>query len=728
MFHLFSPPALKLCSSVPGRQRWRLRGIYNDDSFSRDVEEYCRRYVGVLSVTTNTVTGSLLILFDTHIVNEERVKLIVSSFLRSMPATTEHTSTATTHNEDHGVLAEHVEHHKRLPKESKLNNKKAIVADKTFKGVTQDTALGVLYHLLGVSPKKIRHAKILSVVNVLVDLLPSFGLVQIINSARNQNSRLLAGIGIRSMTAQFAVVGLATMGLFTFALYITYKRKNAWRELSSDIEQKIKVNTFNHIQHLDMSFIDANNQGRLTKYIIEDADKVKAYMSNSAAELIRRAVFSSSLLAILFVLSPSLGVVSFLPLPIILLSSIAFKKPMQKAYEYVQINSGNLNQLINNNLSGLVTVKSFTAEDDEKLRLEHVVHDISNSENKAFETSMRFVNSSQLLFFGGWVASLAYGGQLLSRSALSQNAFSTLIYMIPQLVENFYGLDELFDSRQKAQQSAMHLVELLQQPINFIDGHALLPANSPSKYIEFKKIAFEYNDSTPLFDALDLQIPANKITAIVGSTGSGKSTVLKLLMRLYDTQNGSITIDGIDHKSLQIKHFRQMIGYVSQDVYLFNGSIKDNIAYGHKQASFDDIVAAATLAEATSFIEQLPQGYETIVGDNGTKLSGGQRQRISIARAMLKNPRILILDEATSAVDNETELAIARAIQAISVGRTTIIIAHRLSTIRNAHVINVLDNGRVIESGTHSELLQNKGLYANLWNVQTGEPIEYLSH
>ena len=243
---------------------------------------------------------------------------------------------------------------------------------------------------------------------------------------------------------------------------------------------------------------------------------------------------------------------------------------------------------------------------------------------------------------------------------------------------------------------------------------------SRNSRINLNNVSFAYRDRKPIIENLSLNIPAGKTIAIVGSTGSGKSTIVKLLLRLYELQSGSITLDGKDIRAIFLGDLRRAIGWVSQDVYLFHGTVKENIAYGNPDASSKSITMAAKLAEAHDFILDLPHQYNTIVGERGQKLSGGQRQRLAIARAILKNPPILILDEATSAVDNETEAAIAKSLVTITKNRTTIAIAHRLSTIRDADCIYVLEKGQIVERGKHEQLLEKQGIYANLWQVQTG--------
>jgi ATP-binding cassette subfamily B protein len=281
-------------------------------------------------------------------------------------------------------------------------------------------------------------------------------------------------------------------------------------------------------------------------------------------------------------------------------------------------------------------------------------------------------------------------------------------------------LGETLDQYQRAMASTNRVMNLLDTPIAIHSGHISLPVASVRGEMELKDVSFAYNGRNPVIQNLSLHIPAGKTIAIVGSTGSGKSTLVKLLLRLYEIQSGTITLDGIDLRDLKLRDLRSCIGLVSQDVFLFHGTVKENIAYGSPNATEAEVIEAAKIAEAQDFIMQLPQGYDTIVGERGQKLSGGQRQRIAIARAVLKDPPILILDEATSAVDNETEAAIQRSLERITVNRTTIAIAHRLSTVRNADCIYVMEQGKLVEQGRHEQLLEDQGIYASLWKVQTG--------
>jgi ATP-binding cassette subfamily B protein len=323
----------------------------------------------------------------------------------------------------------------------------------------------------------------------------------------------------------------------------------------------------------------------------------------------------------------------------------------------------------------------------------------------------------------GFTATLAFGGYLAATDQLAVGAYSVMVFFTQRLLWPLTSLGNTFDLFQRAMASTTRILDLLDMQPGILSGEQAIQAKNLRGALRFENVDFEYSNGFQGLRSMDLEFEPGKTTALVGPTGAGKSTIIKLLLRFYDPTSGRITLDGLDLRNLQLDGLRKSIGLVSQDVFLFHGSVRENIAYGKPEATDEEVQAAARAAEADDFIRELPKSYDTIVGERGQKLSGGQRQRLSIARAVLKDPPILILDEATSAVDNETEAAIQRSMQRISVGRTTIVIAHRLSTIRSAHRVYVLESGQVREQGTHDELIDAGDLYAALWRVQTGSAL-----
>ncbi len=321
----------------------------------------------------------------------------------------------------------------------------------------------------------------------------------------------------------------------------------------------------------------------------------------------------------------------------------------------------------------------------------------------------------------GFLCTLVRGGQLVIAGVLLPAAYTVLVFLTQRLLWPLTRLADTVDLYERAMASTRRILGLIETPIGIRDNDGNAATGTISGALSLSSVSFAYSGRENVLNEINLSIKAGTTVALVGTTGGGKSTLVKLLMRFYEPTAGTIFLDGQPLASYPLNFLRSRIGWVSQDVFLFEGSVRENIAYGRPGADFEDIVACAMAAEAHAFIETLPQGYDTLVGERGIKLSGGQRQRVSIARALLKNPPILLLDEATSAIDNETEAAIQRSLRRIAHQRTVIVIAHRLSTIVHADQIVVLDHGVIAENGKHAELIAHNGIYAALWNVQTGQ-------
>jgi ATP-binding cassette subfamily B protein len=367
----------------------------------------------------------------------------------------------------------------------------------------------------------------------------------------------------------------------------------------------------------------------------------------------------------------------------------------------------------------VLTVKSFNREEKEFNRILTSSTEVKSANYHAIKLSAAFIPIIRIAILFGFTATLLIGGFMALDGEINVAMYSVLLFITQRLLWPLTELGDTFDLYQRAMASFKRINALKNTQPDIQNGS--IEAGSIEKFIALEDVNFSYVDNFPVLNDVSINIKKGSTTAIVGSTGSGKSTLIKLLLRLYDVKAGKIKFDDIDIKDLNIHSLRKTIGLVSQDIFLFEGTVFENIAYGNLEASNGDIWKAAKLSESDEFINLLPNKEDTIVGERGQKLSGGQRQRISIARAILKNPEILILDEATSAVDNETEAAIQRSLDTLKEGRTVIAIAHRLSTIRNADIIYVLEKGQIVESGTHEELVKLKKVYANLWDVQTGK-------
>jgi len=568
--------------------------------------------------------------------------------------------------------------------------------------------------------RQIRLASACSILNKIFDLAPPALIGIAVDVVVQQQDSILARWGVRDVFGQFLILAILTVIIWILESVFEYAYARLWRNLAQTIQHELRLDAYKHLQELELAYFEERSTGGLMSILSDDINQLERFLDVGANELIQVTTTVLVIGAAFFILAPSVAWMAMLPMPFILWGSVAFQRLLAPRYAEVREKVSLLNSRLANNLSGITTIKSFTAEEYEAGRLADDSEAYRQSNRRAIALSAAFVPLIRMIILFGFTALLLFGGLEAIAGRMSVGTYSVLIFLIQRLLWPLTRLGETFDQYQRAMASTNRVMNLLDTPIAIHTGDMPLPVSSVRGELEFKDVTFAYNGRNPVIQHLSLHIPAGKTIAIVGSTGSGKSTLVKLLLRLYEVQSGSITLDGIDLRDLKFRDLRACIGLVSQDVFLFHGTVAENIAYGSPDAALDQVIAAAKIAEAHDFIMQLPQAYETIVGERGQKLSGGQRQRIAIARAVLKNPPILILDEATSAVDNETEAAIQRSLDRITVNRTTIAIAHRLSTVRNADCIYVMEQGKLVEWGTHEQLLEQQGIYASLWRVQSG--------
>ena len=455
----------------------------------------------------------------------------------------------------------------------------------------------------------------------------------------------------------------------------------------------------------------------------DDVNQLERFLDQGANEIIQIMMSMILVGASFILLAPTVALLAFIPLPFIGWGSVRFQKRLEPRYAAVREEAGTINSELGNNLGGIATIKSFTAEGREASRIEQASARYREANRAAIRLSSAFTPLIRIAILFGFMATLVWGGFLTLDGRLAESVYVTLVFLTQRLLWPLTRLGETLDLYQRGMASTARVLNLLDTRAAIVDGPRFLAPDSVKGRVVFDRVTFSYTEGFRVIDGFDVDIPAGETTALVGATGAGKTTLIKLLLRFYDPDAGTVEVDGIDIRELKLHDLRAAIGLVSQDVFLFHGTVRDNITYGRPEATEQDIAAAAAIAEADRFIAELPDGYDTVVGERGQKLSGGQRQRISIARAVLADPPILLLDEATSSVDNETEAAIQRSLEHIAEHRTTIVIAHRLSTIRHADQIHVIDNGRIVESGTHEELVRLGGRYRALWDVQTGQAV-----
>ncbi|MBL1201295.1 MAG: ABC transporter ATP-binding protein [Nostoc sp. ZfuVER08] len=568
---------------------------------------------------------------------------------------------------------------------------------------------------------QIWQATLFTIINTILDLAPPWLIGVAVDILVEKQNSFIAKLGVREIIWQFFLLTVVTIIIWILESASEYAYNRLWWNLAQNIQHDLRIDTYNHVQALDSDYFEESSTGGLMSILNDDINRLEDFLNFVASEIIQ---ITTSVIILtcgaFWILPPAITLATLLPMPFILWGSFTYQKLLEDRYAEVRERVGFLNSRLANNLSGITTIKSFTAEAYESARFAGESEAYRKSNAKAIKLSAAFNPLIRMLILGGFTVLLFWGGMATYSGKISIGNYSVLLVLVQRLLWPLVSLGEIFDKYQRSMASTNRIMDLLNAPINIIPGEKSLPIEQVRGEIFFQQVTFAYTNREPVIKNLSLYIPAGKTIAIVGSTGSGKSTLVKLLLRLYEISGGRITIDGIDIQELNLGDLRRSIGLVSQDVFLFHGTVAENIAYGTFDARDEEIIAAGKIAEAHDFIMRLPQGYETIVGERGQKLSGGQRQRIAIARAVLKNPPILILDEATSAVDNETEAAIQRSLERITVNRTTIAIAHRLSTIRNADCIYVMEYGELIESGTHEELLDKNRIYAGLWQVQSG--------
>jgi ATP-binding cassette subfamily B protein len=559
-----------------------------------------------------------------------------------------------------------------------------------------------------------------SVLNKLFDLAPPVLIGLAVDVVVKRNGSWLAGFGVATVPRQLTVLAVLSFLVWSAESLFEYLYALLWRNLAQTVQHELRLEGYDHLQHLEMAFFEAGSSGRLLAILNDDINQLERFLDHGANEILQLITTVLAVGGAMVWLSPKVAGVAFLPIPLILWGSLWFQRRLAPRYRAVREKAGDLASLLNNNLGGMLTIKSYAAEAWERQRLERESEAYRLTNRRAIRLSAAFIPLIRFAILFAFLAILVIGGLQAWRGVIAVGTYSFLVFITQRLLWPLTTLGRTLDDYQRGMASTERVVELLHTPIAIPSGDQALPLAAVNGEIRFDNVDFAYGGRPPILEQFNLEIPAGSTVGIVGATGSGKSTVVKLILRLYEVQRGKILLDGQPIASLRLEDLRRAIGLVSQEVFLFHGTVAENIAYGSFQAPRAAIERAAAQAEAAGFIEALPHGYDTLVGERGQRLSGGQRQRIALARALLKNPPVLILDEATAAVDNETETAIQRSLQAITRDRTTLVIAHRLSTVRHADRIVVLEKGRVVESGRHGELLARRGAYAALWRVQSG--------
>ena len=568
---------------------------------------------------------------------------------------------------------------------------------------------------------KVRRGIVYSILNKIFDLAPPILIGIAIDIVVEGSDSFIGNLGYSDRRQQLIILAVLTFIIWGLESAFDYIAAVTWRNISQDIEHSLRTDAFNNVLGLDLAFFENKSSGRLMAILNDDVNQLETFLDNGANRLVQTATTVLVIGGTFLYISPLVAVFAFIPIPIIIFGSLRFTNRIAERYTKIRNDIENLNANLSNSITGILTVKSFNREKKESERINLSSNEVKSANYHAIRLSAAFIPIIRIAILFGFTATLLIGGFLALDGEIKVATYSVMLFITQRLLWPLTELGVIFDSYQKAMASFRRIINLKNTTPTIDNGNEKL--TNFNKKIEISNLNFEYVKNFPVLNDISIDINKGQTTAIVGSTGSGKSTLIKLILRLYDSTSGEIKFDGKNIRDLELDSLRNKIGLVSQDIFLFEGTVFENIAYGNLDAKDEEVWEAAKLSESDKFINLLPNKENTIVGERGQKLSGGQRQRISIARAILKNPEILILDEATSAVDNETEAAIQRSINTLKEGRTVIAIAHRLSTIRNAEIIYVLEEGKVVESGNHESLLETNGVYSKLWSVQTGEKI-----
>ena len=585
-------------------------------------------------------------------------------------------------------------------------------------------SFGELIHYIRPWRAKTRFAALCSTLNKIFDIAPEVLIGVAVDLVVEKENSFVASLGFGSIESQVLFLGLITFIIWALESLFQYIYSIQWRGLAQMVEHEVRVSAYDHSQRLGLSWHEEQATGNITAILNDDVNQLERFLNDGVNQIIQVIVSTICIGFIFFYISPLIASIAVLPVPIIFLVSFLFQKKLSPKYKNVRDKVGALNSSVFNNLIGIQTIKSFMTFKHEKGRVSELSKEYQKENIGAISISSAFVPVIRMGVLAGFLGTILIGSHMALSGTLAVGSYSVLVFLTQRFLWPFTTLGTLVDDFERSMASSQRIFDLLNTDVHIPEPKNPTKLDNLRSDILFDSISFNYPGGQTLFHEFSMHIKNGTSVGLVGDTGSGKTTLAKLLLRLYDPVSGAIKIGYSDIKDVSIESLRNKIGVVNQETFLFDGSIRKNIAYGNKDCEEEDIISAAEQSQCTEFISSLSDGYDTIIGERGQKLSGGQKQRLAIARAIVRQPDILIFDEATSSVDNKTERLIQKTFMDIKKDATMIIIAHRLSTIRNCDNIFVIKNSRIHEQGTHDELMKNSNsFYAELWNIQTGKKL-----
>ena len=564
-----------------------------------------------------------------------------------------------------------------------------------------------------------------SIMNKILDLMPPVLVGWVIDSVRREPpewiSIILGTDDPWNLAVFLAVLGVV---IFVFESLFQWAFQHGFMSLAQTVQHKLRTDTYNHLQTREIEFFENHRMGETMAMLNDDVNQIERFLNIGFNEILQLFVLFIFAGGVMFGISWELALVGLLPLPVVLWGSLFYQNLISPRYRKVREAVGALSSRLENNIAGIFVIKSFTAEKFESERVAEASREYQQANFQAIKLSAVYVPLIRMAIALGFGGVLLLGSYwvLEDRGIITVGELVFFSMMIQRLLWPLTRMGVTLDEYERAKASARRTFGILEAPSKIVSPaiSKSLPRSVQGR-IEMINVSFNYRRGGEVLKGLNLCVEQGEMIGIAGVTGAGKSTLIKLLLRFYDPTAGQVMLDGIDLRELKLSEIRKQISLVSQDVYLFHGTIGENIAYGTDDQDFQKIEEASRSAQLHEFVQTLTDGYQTIVGERGIRLSGGQRQRLSIARAILKNSPVMIFDEATSSVDTETEREIQANLASITQGKTALVIAHRLSTIRHADRILVIRDGKVAEEGHHDDLVLLNGTYADLWHIQSGD-------